>query len=142
MLPADASQGYFARWAEREQAELRDIERSFPLPRFHAPLLAHEPMGAEALLDLAHTLYGDRDPAAFFTRARPIRFAKRDGRARLFIDLPSVESDEVDVTARGDEVFVHVRDAGRRITLPASIAGSEVASATLRDGVLEVVFAA
>jgi arsenite-transporting ATPase len=142
VLPADASQGYFARWAEREQAELRDIERSFPLPRFHAPLLAHEPMGAEALLDLAHTLYGDRDPAAFFTRARPIRFEKRDGRARLFIDLPSVESDEVDVTARGDELFVHVRDAGRRITLPASIAGSEVASATLRDGVLEVVFAA
>ena len=73
---------------------------------------------------------------------RPIRFDKRDGRARLFIDLPNVESDEVDVTARGDELFVHVRDAGRRITLPASIAGSEVASVTLRDGVLEVVFSA
>jgi len=142
VLPADASQGYFARWAEREQEELRDIERSFPLPRFYAPLLAREPMGAEALLDLAHTMYGDRDPAAFFTRARPIRFDKREGRARLFIDLPNVESDEVDVTARGDELFVHVRDAGRRITLPASIAGSEVASVTLRDGVLEVVFSA
>ena len=142
VLPEDASQGYFARWAEREREELLDIERSFPLPRYSAPLLSREPLGAEALLDLAHTMYGDRDPAAFFTRARPIRFLKRDGQMLLAIDLPCTVRDEIDVTARGDELFVHVRDAGRRISLPASIAGSEVASATLRDGVLEVVFEA
>ena len=87
-------------------------------------------------------MYGDRDPAQFFTRARPVRFEKRDGRTLLAIELPNALPDEVNVALRGDELFVNVRDAGRRITLPASIAGSEVASAKLSDGVLEVVFRA
>jgi len=141
-LPPDASKGYFARWAERERDQLLDIERSFPLPHFHSPLLSREPMGIEALRSLGHTIYGDRDPAVFFTRSRPVRFEKRDGHTLLVIELPNALADEVDVTLRGDELFVNVRDAGRRITLPTSIAGSEVASAKLREGVLEVVFSA
>ncbi len=140
VLPSEASGGYFARWAERERRELADIESSFPVPRFHAPLQPTEPIGVDALRALARDLYGDADPAAVFTRARPIRLDKCDGRTRLEIDLPGTESDDVDVTARGDELLVRVRDAQRRIALPASIAGSDVHAARLDAGVLEIVF--
>lgn len=142
VLPAEASTGYFARWAEREKSELAAIEESFPVPRFQAPLLAQEPIGVEALRRLAEAVYGDRDPAERFTDARPIRLEKRDGRTRLEIDVPHAMQDEVEVLAHGEELLVRVRDAQRRISLPASVAGRSIESAKLDEGVLVVTFAA
>ena len=142
VLPAEASTGYFARWAEREKSELAAIEESFPVPRFQAPLLAQEPIGVEALRRLADAVYGDRDPAERFTDARPIRLEKRDGRTRLEIDVPHAMQDEVEVLAHGEELLVRVRDAQRRISLPASVAGRSIESAKLDEGVLVVTFAA
>ena len=97
VLPQAATGGYFARWAEREQRELAEIESSFPVPLFHAPLRPDEPIGVEALRALAREMYGARDPAAHFAHGRPIRLAKRDARTLLEIDLPSATRDEIDV---------------------------------------------
>jgi arsenite-transporting ATPase len=142
VLPPEAATGYFARWAQRERAELEEIEQSFPVPQFRAPLYPSEPIGVEAMRELATEIYGDRDPAALFTRARPIRLAKRGGVTRMEIDLVHASTDELDLTAHGDQLLVRVRDAQRRITLPDSVAGRPIASAKLSDGVLEVTFGA
>ena len=140
VLPPAATRGYFARWAERQKRELEEIERSFPVPRFFAPLYPSEPIGVEALCELSKQVYGERDPAQHFTRSRPIRLSRRDGQTQLEIDLPNVAKDEVDVTVHGDQLLVRVRDAQRQIALPASVAGRAVAGARLEAGVLEVVF--
>ena len=141
VLPERAARGYFARWAERERRELAEIEASFPVPILHAALRPREPIGVDALRALAGEVYGDSDPAARFTRTQPIRLDERNGRTRLSIDLPCADRVDVDVVALGDELLVAVRDAQRRIALPASVAGRDVASARLVGGVLEVVFA-
>jgi len=140
LLPEEASHGYFARWAEREKEELADIERSFPVPLLRAPLHRGELIGVDALRGLGRELYGDRDPAGCYVRRRPMRLDKRDGRTVLALDLPTVGRDEVDVLVRGDELWVAVRDFERRVSLPGSVAGLNVASAELVDGVLEVEF--
>lgn len=141
VLPGRAQGGFMARWAEREQHELGEIEASFPVPIHHAPLQEREVIGADALAGLAEGLFGDRDPAALFTRNRPIRLRKRGTVTLLEIDLPGASKEEVDVTRSGSEVVVHVRDAFRRIALPASIEGREIDGVQLRDGVLELAFA-
>ncbi len=141
VLPAEAARGYFARWAERERAELREIESSFPVPLFQAPLEPREPIGEVALRRLARVLYGSKDPAALHTRARPIRLDKRAGRTVLEIDLPFASQEEVEVATHGSELLVRVRDASRRVALPASVAGSPIDSARLSGGVLEIAFA-
>jgi arsenite-transporting ATPase len=140
VLPPQATGGYFARWAEREREELQDIERSFPVPILHAPLHPSEPIGIDALGQLAIELYGSRDPAERFIESRPIRLARREGRTCLEIDLPHAERGDIDVSVHGDELLVGVRDAHRRISLPDSVAGAAVASARLEGGVLEIVF--
>ena len=140
VLPAEASAGYFARWARREREELAEIEASFPVQRFHAPLYPHELIGVDALRGLARQVYGENDPASFFTRTRPIRLRKRGRDTLLEIDLPNASKEELDVGVRGGELFVRLRDAQRRIALPASLAGRELASVRLAKGVLEVVF--
>src|SRR6202008_1524119 len=110
VLPEAAAHGYFARWADRERAELAEIERSFPVPQLRAPLQQVEGRGAEALAGLGREVYGERDPAELFVRRRPVRIAKCAGGARIEIDLPSARRDEVDVWLRGDELVVSVRD--------------------------------
>jgi arsenite-transporting ATPase len=140
LLPSQAAQGYFARWAEREREELADIERSFPVPQLRAPLHEGELIGVEALAELGRELYGERDPAERFCDRRPLRLAKRDGVTVLSIDVGSLESQDVDVLVRGDDLWIGVRDVERRVTLPESLVGLAVKSAELVDGVLEVVF--
>ncbi len=141
VLPSDASSGYFARWAERERQELREIERSFPVPRFELPLQRAEPIGPEALTALSRQLFGDEDPTRFFSKTRPIRLRKDDQATVLEIDLPNVSPDEVNVVSAGRDLVVHVRDAQRLISLPDSVSGRALVRFALRDGVLEVAFA-
>ncbi len=88
LLPPDAVGGYFARWAEREREAMADVECSFPVPLFRAPLRPQELIGVEALTALSVDVFGERDPAALFTRAHPIRLRKRGTRTLLEIDLP------------------------------------------------------
>ena len=140
LLPAEAAGGYFARWAEREDRELAEIAASFPLPLLRAPLLAHEPIGVEALRALAQSVFGELDPARLLTRARPIRLEKDGARTRLCIDLPGAEAADVEVVGRGDEILVRVRDAQRRIALPASVAGRAIDAVRLAGGVLAIDF--
>ncbi len=141
VLPVEAAGGWFARWAEREERELAEIAASFPVPLLRAPLLPREPIGVEALRELARSLFGDRDPAARLTCARPIRLEKEGAKTRLCIDLPGAEAADVEVVGRGDELLVRIRDAQRRIALPASIAGRAIDAVRLAGGVLAVDFA-
>jgi HSP20 family molecular chaperone IbpA len=86
-------------------------------------------------------VYGERDPSRVFAHARPIRLRKRAARTVLELDLPGVSKEELEVAVRGEELFVRVRDAHRRIALPASVVGRAVAQARLENGVLAVTFA-
>jgi len=141
VLPADAASGYFARWAERERQELGEIERSFPVPRLELPLQRAEPIGPAALTRLARELFGERDPADFFSRSRPIRLRKDARRTVLEIDLPNISADDVDVVTAGRDLVVRVEDAQRLISLPDSVLGRRLEHVQLRGGVLEVTFA-
>jgi arsenite-transporting ATPase len=140
VLPAEAASGWFARWAAKERAELEEIEASFPVPLLHAPLQPREVRGEAALRALADALYAERDPAGRFVESRPFRFVRAGGRPRLEIDLPGARKDELEVAARGDELFVRVRDASRRVSLPAFLAGRAVARVRLEAGVLRIEF--
>jgi arsenite-transporting ATPase len=141
LLPASAARGYFARWAERERRELAEIEASFPVPLLRAPLRPSEVGGVPALARLGEEIFGERDPAEFFARSRPIRLRKRGTRTVLAIDLPGVRKEELEVRVAGGELWVHARDAYRRVALPTSVAGRAVDAVRCDDGVLEVVFA-
>jgi len=140
LLPESARQGYFAQWAEREREELEEIAESFPVPLLRAPLHSSELIGIPALSEFGEEIYGGRDPAQLFTQSRPIRLRKRGRRTLLEIDIPGMSKEEVDLVTTGQELHVRVRDARRRIALPSSLVGQPIASSTLHEGVLEVVF--
>ncbi len=140
VLPKEASQGYFARWAEHEARELEEIASSFPIPLFRAPLYPQEPIGVEALRSLGREVFGESDPASFYTRSRPVRLGKRGDLTLLEIDVPHAVCEEIDVTLHGSELLVRVRDVQRLIAVPSSMAGRAIDTVRLADGVLEIGF--
>src|SRR5690606_15076337 len=120
--------------------ELAAIEAAFPIPTLRARLAPSERIGVEALRALAREVYGERDPAAILHRGRPLRWRRVGAAALLEIDLPGAAKEEIEATVHGDDLHLRVRDAVRRIALPASVAGRRLAATTLRRGVLEVRF--
>lgn len=141
LLPEIAREGYFASWARRETQELDRIEESFPVSLLRAPLRDREPIGIEALQELGEAMFGDRDPTEHFADTLPIQLHKRGPRTVLAIHLPGASKEEIEVVATGDELFVRVRDARRRVALPTSLVGCKVEETRLERGTLEVVFA-
>lgn len=139
-LPHRATHGWFARWAEKERREQAEIAASFPVPILHAPLRPAELIGIEALRDLGHEVYADRDPAAVLARGHPIRLRKDGSGTVLEIDLPNATKEDLEVGIHGAELLVRLRDAHRRISLPDSLAGRPVSAARLVAGVLAVHF--
>ena len=140
VMPTSAGTGYFSRWLEREQEELAEIERSFPVPTRKVGLRASEVIGADALRALARDVFGEADPASRFSEGRPIRIRRAGGRTRLEIDVPGISKDEIDVSMLGTDLHLRVRDSRRLIPLPDSIAGREIERVRLRAPILEITF--
>ncbi|MDG2048544.1 MAG: TRC40/GET3/ArsA family transport-energizing ATPase [Myxococcota bacterium] len=142
VLPDLAQTGFMARWADREERVLGEIEESFPVPVFRVPLAQREPIGAEVLRQMGESLFDGRDPAEHFSRQSPIQIKNVEGRVALQIDLPGALLEEVKVSRIGDEVLLRVRDATRRLALPASVVGRALEQTRLQDGVLTLFFGA
>lgn len=141
LLPVAEPSSWFARWAEREREELAALEAAFPIPTLRARLATSERIGADALRALAREVYGETDPAAILHRGQPLRWRRVGATTLLEIALPGTSKEEIEVAVHGEDLHLRVRDALRRVALPASVAGHRLLGATLRRGTLEVRFA-
>ena len=140
LLPATAQDGFFTKWAAREQAELASLEAGFGVPLLRAALRPAEPIGVEALGALAREVYGARDPAAILHHGRPLRWRRVGTKTLLEIALPNVPKEEIEVTAHGADLHLRVRDARRAIALPDSLVGRPIERAQLRGATLVVTW--
>jgi len=140
VMPESVEGGYFSRWLEREREELAAIDESFPVPIRRVSLRPQEVIGASALEALGIDLFGDADPAARFAEGRPIRLRRGAGRTRMEILLPGISKEEIEVWAKGADLYLRVRDGRRSISLPESVVGKSIERVRLREGVLEILF--
>ncbi len=54
--------------------------------------------------------------------------------------MPGASKEEIEVLVNGNDLFVRVRDARRRIALPDSVSGRSVEAVDLDRGVLAIRF--
>jgi arsenite-transporting ATPase len=143
VLPADVTDPYLARWQERHAEHLATVHRSFdPTPVLRAPLLDDEIVGVPGLLTLAGAIYGDTDEAALLHDAVRLSVERTDAGYLLRLPLPFAAKDDLDLHRRADEFHIRVGSVKRTLALPGTLRRCDVAGARLRDGVLEVRFAA
>ena len=58
----------------------------------------------------------------------------------LRLPLPHVELDKVNMTKRGDQLFIEIGNFRRELILPLTLADREATRAVFKHGVLEVRF--
>jgi arsenite/tail-anchored protein-transporting ATPase len=142
LLPDAVRDPWFDRWKALQAEHLASVHASFgDLPILTAPLLETEPVGAERLSGLADEVYGQRDPAAVLHEGEPMRFRQEGGGYLIDLALPFVGKSDVDLLARGDELYVKVGAYNRSLQLPAALRRCEVVAATIEGDRLRIRFA-
>ncbi|CAB4893434.1 unannotated protein [freshwater metagenome] len=143
VLPELARDPWFESWREQQQAHLETIEHSFgALAVFQAAHVGGEVVGMDALNCFAQGLWGEADPSARLVTGRPLR-VERDGDAYvLSLELPFADSEDLDLTRSGDELFISIGPHRRNLTLPDSLSRREITSAALQNGCLSMRFVA
>lgn len=130
-----------AGWRARQGDALREVADAFgDAPVLTAGLLADEPVGVEALLELAAATYGSRCPSDRLASLRPMRVVDGAEGPELHLSLPSASSDAVEVFTRDDDLTLTVGAHRRTLLVPQAMRGRPVLGASLREGTLVVRF--
>jgi len=142
LLPSGLADPWFDRWKEVHAEHLASIVEGFaPLPVLTAALAADEVVGVDALRRFGEEVYDGGDPAAHLHHGPTMTVERRDGGWVLSLELPFADREDVRLGRRGGELFVRVGGRRRAILLPDSLRQRPVVDASVRDGVLAVVFA-
>src|SRR4051812_12110217 len=128
-------------WAAAQQRQLVQIRESFAgLPVRELAYRAAEPVGADALRDVADDLYGPlpgEDPAPAGAHTDLLRVEHVGDAFVLHLALPLAERADVDAVRAGDDLVVTVGPNRRVLTLPSvlrrcTVAGGEFDGRELR----------
>jgi arsenite-transporting ATPase len=128
-------------WAQAQRKQLAAIRDSFAgLPVSELPYRAAEPIGADALREVADELYGSLpgdDPAPPAAAAELMRVEQHDDGFVLHMALPLAERADVDAVRAGDDLVISVGPNRRVLTLPSvlrrcTVAGGEFDGRELR----------
>jgi arsenite-transporting ATPase len=141
VLPKDSAGPLFEDYLPIQERYLGEIREAFAgLEVFVVPHLGKEALGLEPLRELGRRLYGDRDPAALFSKERPYRLTAENGAYLLEVHLPFLEAEDVSVLQYGDELVVEVGGQRRNFFLPKFLGYYSTAGARLEGGWLRVRF--
>ncbi len=128
-------------WRRAQHEHVEQLQRDVaPVPVRTAAYTAVEPVGMQALRELAAQVYGDDDPFAPAT-GDPLFDVVADGADFvLVLALPLAVSGEVDIAERAGDLIITVGSHRRILALPGVLRRCVVAGAALADGTLRVRF--
>ena len=141
LLPEGVRDPFFSKWRKTQGVFLEEARSYFdPVPVFTLPLRDDQVLGSAALLELGRELWGEKDPAAAFRSDPPYRYAKRNGKYVLTLDLPFVDRSEVDLAMASGDLVVRIGNVRHHIPVPRMLAGLSPSGAKVEDGKLTVRF--
>jgi arsenite-transporting ATPase len=141
IYPQESLTGYFHQWIKSQEEALKDITESFAdIPVFHLELQKQELRTIEKLRKVADLLYKDMDPEQIFFHD-VIFTTEKTGEKEIFkISLPFFELKDMDLSQKGDELTLIIKNERRKFILPPKLKNREVRSAKYEDGMLKLTF--
>lgn len=142
LIPAGSPDPRVAGCRLRQQQVVDEMAATFgAIPRLEMPLHVGEPVGIDALAELADQLYGARDPSAVLYDGPRIQFVEGEGGHALRVPLPQGSAEDVELFQRRDELYIRVDGYSRNLVLPAGLSDRHVTSAKVDQGWLRIDFA-
>ena len=141
LAPSSSGDSYLEALVARQRRTMHEIRAAFAsLPLFEVPLTAEEPVGIDALARLAEGVFADRDPTHVLHVGPSQRIERHEHGYVLRIPMPNVEVGRLELTKRGNELYVEVGTIRREVSLPLALAALEPGVARMRAGMLEIPF--
>jgi len=144
VLPAEPSPDPYWRRLQEMQQRYLELSRNTlaPLPLFEVPWYSNEVVGQAALSHVAEDLWRTADPTQKFWQGPTQCIEERLGEYVLRLPIPFPEGHKVEITKRGNELFIKVGNFKRELSLPTVLALRNVTTAAFEvDGMLDVHFA-
>ncbi|MCA0353838.1 MAG: TRC40/GET3/ArsA family transport-energizing ATPase [Chloroflexi bacterium] len=144
VMPSDVRGHSFIEQMQEIQASYRaQVHDIFtPLPIWEAPMYAREIKGLDDLADVGAALFGERNPLDVFYVGKTMDITKQGDQYELRLPLPHVEVNKVNMTKRGDQLFIEIGNFRREMILPTMLADRPALRAVFRNGELVVQFGA
>jgi len=141
LLDTKENSGYLEKWKAIQQKYLGEIEEGFsPLPVKKLRMYEKEIVGLQSLELFAKDMYGDTDPSDMMYDEPPIKFVRNGNVYEVQLKLMFANPVDIDVWVTGDELYIHIGNQRKIITLPISLTGLEPGDAFFKDKWLHIPF--
>ena len=141
IFPTEDADEWRTGWVAAQAEVLGQVSESFVgLPLWQSVYRTGEPVGVDALRDLAREVYSEADPLEIPEGSGPFRITRTTDGAVVHLALPYVTREEVGLARHGDELVVSVASYRRLLTLPPGLSRHQIAGARVVGGELQVRF--
>ena len=143
VFPEDCSTGYFSHLYETQQKYLETINNSFlNTSIFPVKYLDDSPTGTTSLLKLGTEVFKNHDPNSILSDVFVVLFEKNNdtNKVSLTLTLPGIDKSKLDIGRKDNELIIDTNVHTRVLSLPDTLANSEVESAKYADEKLVVIF--
>ncbi|MBU5301070.1 ArsA family ATPase [Clostridium sporogenes] len=141
IFPQESIKGYFEKWDIIQKESIEEINNGFKgIAVLKLSLMNNELRKYSTLKSVGDIIYRDINPEeVLFTEK--IFELKRDGDKYVFsINMPFVDKNELNLSQRGDEITISIKNERRSIILPKKLQAKEITSAKYDEGRLNIFF--
>ncbi|MCW6075428.1 ArsA family ATPase [Clostridium sporogenes] len=141
IFPQESIKGYFQKWDIIQKESIEEINNGFKgIAVLKLSLMNNELRKYSTLKSVGDIIYRDINPEeVLFTEK--IFELKRDGDKYVFsINMPFVDKNELNLSQRGDEITISIKNERRSIILPKKLQAKEITSAKYDKGRLNIFF--
>jgi len=140
VLPA-SDDAWTTGWVSAQAEQLARVRAdAAPLPVRESPYAPGEPVGFDALLSFADSLYGEDDPTAITPVEDLVTVGRTVDGFELSLALPLARLEDLDLARSGDELVITLAGHRRLLALPSALQRCLVVGARLAGGRLIVAF--
>jgi arsenite-transporting ATPase len=133
--------GYFEKWADIQEESIADIYDSFKgIPIFKLELLKDELRKYEKLEDVGKAIYGDISPEDILFVDKIFTVEKEANGYNFEIRMPFVDKNELQLSQKGDEIVISIKNERRCFVLPPKLRSKEISGAKYNEGKLIITF--
>ncbi|MEW9124711.1 MAG: ArsA family ATPase [Thermotaleaceae bacterium] len=138
----ESLEGYFESWGNIQKESMDELYDSFKgIPIFTLELMNDELRTYEVLKKVGYRIYGEVNPESVLFRDRIFTIEKEADGYKLGISMPFVDKRELNLSQKGDEVTISIKNERRSFILPTKLQSKEIISAKYNEGRLNIYFA-
>lgn len=138
----ESTSGYFEKWAGIQEESIKDICDSFKgIPIFKLELLRDELRNYEKLQKVGNIIYNEVSPDRVLFEDKIFTVEKDAQGYILRINMPFVDKKELQLSQKGDEITISIKNERRSFVLPQKLQTKEIIGAKYDNGKLNIQFA-